>query len=238
MSNISVSIQPSTVNVTATVPSNNITITMYGGSSNGNVVGPATSTDNAIARYNSTTGMLLKDSSTTIADNGYIYSPGSLETAGAIIADTISEHTGNAGVTIDGVLLKDNTITASNIPTTWTTWNPTFTGFSADPTGGIYNYRTVGNEIEIEVVMPNNGTSNATGFTMTLPVTAATIANMEWVAYANCVNNGSFVNIPCPSVIASAGTTITFWISPNRSTAWGTANGKRCAYLRMSYRWQ
>ena len=202
------------------------------------VTGPASSTDTAIARFDSTTGTILKNSSTTIADNGYIYSPGSLETAGAIIADTIAEHTAAAGVTIDGVLLKDNTITASNIPTAWTTWVPTFTGFSADPAGGIYNYRTVGNEIEIEVVMPNNGTSNATGFTMTLPVTAATIANMEWVGYANCANNGAIVNTPCPSVIASAGTIITFWIAPNRSTLWGAANGKRCAYLRMSYRWQ
>lgn len=202
------------------------------------VTGPASSTDTAIARFDSTTGTILKNSSTTIADNGYIYSPGSLETAGAIIADTIAEHTAAAGVTIDGVLLKDNTITASNIPTAWTTWVPTFTGFSADPAGGIYNYRTVGNEIEIEVVMPNNGTSNATDFTMTLPVTAATIANMEWVGYANCANNGAIVNTPCPSVIASAGTIITFWIAPNRSTLWGAANGKRCAYLRMSYRWQ
>lgn len=150
----------------------------------------------------------------------------------------------NAGsgnyITADSVfsVSKTGVVTATNIPTAWTTWVPTFTGFSADPTGGIYNYRTVGNEIEIEVVMPNNGTSNATGFTMTLPVTAATVTNMEWLAYANCANNGAIVNTPCPAVIASAGTVITFWISPNRSTTWGSANGKRCAYLRMSYRWQ
>lgn len=65
----------------------------------GDVVGPASSTDTAIARFDSTTGKLLKNSATTIADNGYIYSPGSLETAGAIIADTISEHTASAGIT-------------------------------------------------------------------------------------------------------------------------------------------
>lgn len=120
----------------------------------------------------------------------------------------------------------------------WQTWTPTFTGFSADPTGGIYNYRYVGNEVEIEIREPNNGTSNAADFYITLPVAAATITDMEWMGYANGVNNSAFVNTPCPAVIASAGTSLRLYISPNRSTSWGTANGKRCSYLRMSYRWQ
>lgn len=120
----------------------------------------------------------------------------------------------------------------------WQTWIPTHTGFSADPSGGIYKYRYVGDEIEIEIVEPNDGTSNASTFTMTLPVTAATITDMEWVGFANSRNNSSYINNTSLGVIASAGTIITFWISPNRSTAWGTTNGKRCAYLRMKYRWQ
>lgn len=120
----------------------------------------------------------------------------------------------------------------------WQTWAPTHTGFSSAPSGGIYKYRYVGDEIEIEIVEPNDGTSNATTFTMTLPVTAATIAGMEWVGFASVRNNSSFVNNTGLGIIASANTTITFWISPNRSTTWGTTNGKRCAYMRMKYAWQ
>ncbi len=41
----------------------------------GNVVGPASSTDNAIARWNGTTGRLLKDSSVTISDAGIVTAP-------------------------------------------------------------------------------------------------------------------------------------------------------------------
>lgn len=43
-----------------------------GGSSGGNVFGPDTATDNAIARYDTTTGKLLQDSSASINDNGRI----------------------------------------------------------------------------------------------------------------------------------------------------------------------
>jgi hypothetical protein len=41
----------------------------------GKVDGPASSTDNAIARFDATTGRLLQDSSVTIADNGAITAP-------------------------------------------------------------------------------------------------------------------------------------------------------------------
>jgi hypothetical protein len=41
----------------------------------GNVVGPASATDNAIARFNATTGKLLQDSSVTIDDTGAITAP-------------------------------------------------------------------------------------------------------------------------------------------------------------------
>lgn len=150
----------------------------------------------------------------------------------------------NAGtgdyITADSVfsVSKDGTVTGKNIAAAWQTWSPTHTGFSAAPAGGIYRYRYIGDEIEIEIVEPTDGTSNATTFTMTLPVAAATITNMEWVGFANSRNNSAFVNNPSLGIIASAGTVITFWISPNRSTTWGTTNGKRCAYLRMLYRWQ
>lgn len=82
----------------------------------GDVIGPASSTDNAITRYDATTGKLLQDSLVTIADNGFMSTPASIQIAntGALLTDTISETTAAAGVTIDGVLVKDNHVDAAN----------------------------------------------------------------------------------------------------------------------------
>jgi len=128
-------------------------------------------------------------------------------------------------------------VATPTLGTAWATWTPTFTGFSADPTGGIYRYRTISDEIEIEIRMPNAGTSNADTFTITLPVTAATVTDMVWQGMARIRNNGNFVNAPGYVNIASGGTTMSVFINTG-TTVWGTANGKSLDYLRMRYRWQ
>lgn len=51
-----------------TVVSDNFTIASSGGDGTGDVVGPASATDNAIARFNATTGKLIQNSAATIAD--------------------------------------------------------------------------------------------------------------------------------------------------------------------------
>lgn len=63
--------------------------------SRANVIqGPATSTDNAIARYDMTTGLLLLDSLVTIADDGGLFTPGNILTLGAVtIGDAEDEMT-------------------------------------------------------------------------------------------------------------------------------------------------
>ena len=48
----------------------NFTITNTSPSAGGDVVGPASATDNAVARYDSTTGKLIQNSTVTINDNG------------------------------------------------------------------------------------------------------------------------------------------------------------------------
>lgn len=57
------------------------------GSGSGDVVGPASSTDNAVARYDSTTGKLLQNSVVTIADTtGDIVTPGTITSGDGTIA--------------------------------------------------------------------------------------------------------------------------------------------------------
>lgn len=47
-------------------------------SSSGDVVGPASATDKAITRYNSTTGKLIQDSKTVLQDGGALEAQGFL----------------------------------------------------------------------------------------------------------------------------------------------------------------
>lgn len=90
------------------------------------VTGPATATDNAVARYDGTTGELVQDSSVIIADNGFVTLGASIQTPGAFIGDTFSELTPAAGITADGVLLKDGDVTVDDDAYDATSWNGNF----------------------------------------------------------------------------------------------------------------
>lgn len=104
------------------------------------VAGPASSTDNAIARFDGTTGKLVQNSGVTVSDTGRIdttdaiwagtnfggpqmyadyidtYSTGSVEIDG-LKTNTIIEKTAAAGVTIDGVLIKDGLVDGKDVST-------------------------------------------------------------------------------------------------------------------------
>lgn len=130
-------------------------------------------------------------------------------------------------------------VTSPTLGTAWQTYAVTQTGFvsGSEPAGGIYRYRTIGDEIELEIRQPNDGTSNATTFTITLPVTAATVTDMVWQAMCRVRNNSSFVANPGYGEIVSGGTVLNLYINTG-TTTWGTANGKRVDYIRIRYRWQ
>lgn len=55
------------------------TLNAAGGGGTGDVVGPASATDSAFARYDSTTGKLIKDSPVTSDDTGNVFTPGNVE---------------------------------------------------------------------------------------------------------------------------------------------------------------
>ena len=74
----------------------------------GDVTGPASSTDNAIVRFDLTSGKAIQNSTATLSDGGILQTT-------EVSTDTISEKTAAAGVTIDGVLLKDSAVTTDTI---------------------------------------------------------------------------------------------------------------------------
>jgi hypothetical protein len=86
----------------------------------------------------------------------------------------------------------------------WFNWAPTLSGFSANPSGGIYRWKAYGQSIKCFVRQPNTGTSNATTFTISAPIAAATITNMQWGNLAAVTDNGTFLTTPGAVRIISA----------------------------------
>lgn len=87
-------------NVTLTDDGNgNITIDATGGSGSGDVVGGASSTDNAIARYDGTTGKLIQNSGIIISDADAISGISTITTTGNV---GINTNPTNARLTVNG----------------------------------------------------------------------------------------------------------------------------------------
>lgn len=86
-----------------------------GGGGSGDVVGPSSATDNAIARFDSTTGKLLQNSLVTISDAGSISLPASQTVDGRDVSDdgsTLDSHvaatSGAHGISAFGATLIDD----------------------------------------------------------------------------------------------------------------------------------
>lgn len=105
----------------------------------------------------------------------------------------------------------------------WKTWTPTQVGFSADPANGLYRYIVHGNICTLAIRQPTAGTSNANNFTLTLPITAKTIANMSWVGVGFATDNGTLIQ--AMGYIVAAGTLLTLYRNLS-ATGWTTSGNK------------
>lgn len=75
----------------------------------------------------------------------------------------------------------------------WFSYTASIGGFSTPPTM-ITRFCLKGTSCILNFVSTTNGTSNSTGFTISLPITAKTISNYSWRAQILAVDNGSFAN--------------------------------------------
>lgn len=85
------------------------------------------------------------------------------------IRDIINGNLDNTNISASAAIAISKT--ALGTFTDWTAWTATLTGFSGTPTQ-VNRYCRIGNVVFAEVNI--SGTSNATGFTFTLPVACAT----------------------------------------------------------------
>jgi len=84
-------------------------ISSGGGGGSGDVVGPSSSTDNAVVRFDLTTGKLIQNSGVTISDANNVVIPGSLSIAGGygssgVTISTAGNVQANGNATFDGSL--------------------------------------------------------------------------------------------------------------------------------------
>jgi len=117
---------------------------------NGDVVGPASATDNAVARFDGTTGKIIQNSVVTIAD-----STGDMSGVGTLSATTID----TTNIEVTNVKAKDGTASATIADTTGY-WSFSGTGAFVTPKGnntterpgtpvtGMLRYNTSSNEFE------------------------------------------------------------------------------------------
>ena len=140
-----------------------------GGAGGSVVSGPASSTDNAVARFDSTTGKIIQNSVVTIADTtGDVAGVGTLSLATTLGVGGSTPSASGSGITFPA------TQSASSDANTLDDYEEgsftfTGTGFTTSPTKTAY-YTKIGDQVTVQ--LPDiTGTSNTTAMTITgLPV--------------------------------------------------------------------
>lgn len=114
---------------------------------------------------------------------------------------------------------------------TWFAYTATITGNSATPTNNCY-FAVDGHSCTF--IFNISGTSNATGFAASIPITAFTLSGYQSVVIFDSVDNGTAGTGSEHAAVASGGTTIIFAHNDNNS-GW-TSSGAKAAFGTIIYR--
>jgi len=112
----------------------------------------------------------------------------------------------------------------------WFAYSATVTGFSST-TVALTRFRIIGRTLLLAWTI--SGTSNATSFSLTLPVTAATVANMFWQSVIYTIDNGTAGTGAEGAIIASAATSMN--LAHNDNNAGWTATGTKAGLGSIEY---
>lgn len=118
-----------------------------------------------------------------------------------------------------------NSVSAVGFPASFN-YTVTWTGVTATFTS-VNRFWLDGRHCTVVVARSTNQTSNATTFTASLPITAATVAGLSWRGTGSRgVDNGVAFNTPTPFIeVTSAGTVANLYTGPFPGS-WANVNGK------------
>lgn len=105
----------------------------------------------------------------------------------------------------------------------WFNWSPTYAGFSTNPASAVARFAVDGRICTIHWNHGTQGTSNATTFTMTLPVAAIRATN--WVG-TRTVDNGAFQAADGLAEIQIGNLSLLVLTRDGASLAWTASGGK------------
>jgi len=106
-------------------------------------------------------------------------------------------------------------------------WNPTFSGFSSDPNLTHSKFSQVGELIYVDVKHSGPGTSNATSFSMTLPIKSGSTSS---TFLGQAIDNGSGQTIPALIQTASSGSTTLNIYKDMGQSLWTSSGGKASSF--------
>lgn len=163
-------------------------------SGTGNVVGPASATDNALARFDATTGKIIQNSLVIVDDGGSVAVPGVLTVTGVATAANLSgTNTGNVTIATFGTVPSNDVITVSGQVLTVQPADGTHPGAitsGAQTIGGAKTFastitatnlsgtNTGDQTITLSGDLSGSGTTGIVGTIATAAVTNAKLANM------------------------------------------------------------
>jgi uncharacterized protein YjbI with pentapeptide repeats len=174
----------------------------------------------------SATGMASGDVLNVLCDDGRVHTTTiNGAPAGAVL--TLTDAMPFAAASGKGVCAYTYTIDLDDAA--WTAYTPTWTGFSAAPTGGL-RYKQVGKTVFVRSAITGSGTSNATGLTFTLPVAAQ--STQVGQSYGLGIDNGVTVTTPCRIDLSST-TVATAYTTP--AAAGWTAAGAKAIHFSFTY---
>lgn len=155
-----------------------------------------------------------------------------------IVQDSGVTVTGSSGALTDPglnvtmVIRKTGTDTwdlQNGTPGTYTSYVPTFTGFSSDPTSIVARYNLIGKMCHVILSMGSDGTSNATTFTVTLPF-AASSSVVQVFTNVIVINNGATLTTPGRLDTRLNSNIADLYIN-SAAGAWSSSNGKRARII-------
>lgn len=153
------------------------------------------------------------------------------------ISGTVITITGGSDYTLANATITNPGYSHAESPVgfpQWFNYAPTVTGFSATPTGTINRFYISGRKVTLSIYQATAGTSNATTFTISLPVTSANPGVAQWESVVTSISdNSSGLTTPGRAYIPNSGTVLTLSKDIN-GAAW-TASGTKRGSVQIFY---